>query len=66
MEILVPHAQSALHAEIRRHTTVLSEFFTNEGCLMECLVSAALLGRLLAKGATVHSPSEDGKNGPPA
>jgi GTP-binding protein HflX len=56
VEILVPHAAGALHAEIRRNTTVLSEFFTAEGCLMECLVSGQLLGRLLAKGATLRDP----------
>jgi GTP-binding protein HflX len=67
VEILIPHAQSALHAEIRRHTTVLSEFFTPDGCLMECLVSAALLGRLLAKGASLYTGERpDGRNGPVA
>jgi len=59
VEILVPHTANGLHAEIRRHTTVLSEFFTQEGCLVECLVSAALLGRLLAKGAKLSSSKDD-------
>ena len=55
VEILVPHAAGRLHAEIRQSTTVLSEFFTPEGCLMECLVSPALLGRLLAQGAALQT-----------
>jgi GTP-binding protein HflX len=54
VEILVPHTAGRLHAEIRRNTTVLSELFTSEGCLMECLVSPALLGRLLAQGASLR------------
>lgn len=54
VEILVPHSAGRLHAEIRQGTTVLSEFFTDEGCLMECLVSPALLGRILAQGAALH------------
>ena len=41
----------ALRAEIRSHCTVLTEFFTNQGCLMEISVSPALLGKLLSKGA---------------
>lgn len=53
IEILVPHAAGGLHAEIRNTTTVLSEFYTSEGCLVECLVSPRLLGELLAKGAVV-------------
>jgi len=59
VEVLVPHAAGRLHAEIRRNTTVLSELFTSEGCLMECLVSPALLGRLLAQGATLREPDHD-------
>ncbi|MEM7202764.1 MAG: GTPase HflX [Planctomycetota bacterium] len=57
VEVLIPHAAGGLHAEIRRNTTVLSEFHTEDGCLIECLVSASLLGRLLAKGATLQ-PSD--------
>jgi GTP-binding protein HflX len=59
VEILVPHTAGRLQAEIRRSTTVLSEVYTEEGCLMECLISASLLGRLLSKGATLH-PERDG------
>ncbi len=62
IEIMVPHSAGRLHAEIRSSTTVLSEFFTDEGCLMECLVSPMLLGRLLAKGASLQD--EPGRNGP--
>ncbi len=54
VEILVPHTAGRLHSEIRRNTTVLSELYTEEGCLMECLVSPSLLGRLLSQGATLH------------
>jgi hypothetical protein len=32
---------------------VLSEFYTEAGCLMEIQASAALLGRILAEGARV-------------
>lgn len=51
VEILVPHAAGGLRAEIRAKATVISEFFTNEGCLMEIQASPALLGRLFAEGA---------------
>jgi GTP-binding protein HflX len=51
IEILVPHRAAALHAEIRRSTTVLAESYTEEGCLMECLISPSLLDRLVSKGA---------------
>ena len=59
VELLIPHADGRLHAEIRRNTTVLTEFFTEEGCLMECLVSPMLLGRLLAQGATLSTNGRD-------
>jgi hypothetical protein len=58
VEILVPHRAGALHAEIRAKTTVLSEFYTEQGCLMEIQVSPALLGRLLAEGATLANKDE--------
>lgn len=68
VEILLPHAAGALHGEIRAKATVLSEFYTEEGCLMEIQVSPALLGRLLAEGARVAEakdrPPMDGA--PPA
>ena len=50
VEILIPHHAGALRAEIRGKTTVLSEFFTEEGCLMQILASPALLGRVVAGG----------------
>jgi GTP-binding protein HflX len=53
VEILLPHAASNLHGEIRAKATVLSEFYTEAGCLMEIQASAALLGRILAEGARV-------------
>ena len=53
VEILLPHTASNLHGEIRAKATVLSEFYTDEGCLMELQASPALLGRILAEGARV-------------
>ncbi|MDA0373464.1 MAG: GTPase HflX [Planctomycetota bacterium] len=54
--ILVPHHAGALHAEIRSTTTVLSEFYTEQGCLLEIQASPSRLGRLLARGAVVAAP----------
>ena len=51
VELLLPHSAGALHAEIRAKATVLSEFYTEDGCLMEIQASPALLGRLMAGGA---------------
>lgn len=51
VELLLPHTAGALHAEIRARATVLSEFYTEDGCLMEIQASAAVLGRLMAGGA---------------
>ncbi|MFN3241441.1 MAG: GTPase HflX [Planctomycetota bacterium] len=51
VELLLPHSAGALHAEIRARATVLSEFYTEDGCLMEIQASPALLGRLMAGGA---------------
>ncbi len=56
--ILVPHAAGSLLAHIRAKATVLSEFYTEQGCLMEIQVSPALLGRLLAEGARRAEPSD--------
>jgi GTPase len=56
VEILIPHTAGSLHAEIRAKATVLSEFYTEEGCLMELQASPALLGRLLAEGARRVEP----------
>lgn len=58
VEILVPHHAAALHAEIRAKATVLTEFYTEQGCLMEIQVSPALLGRLLAEGALLAKPRD--------
>lgn len=51
IQILVPHTAGGLHAEIRASTTVVTEFYTEDGCLMEVQVSPSMLGRLLSKGA---------------
>jgi hypothetical protein len=37
---------------------VLSEFYTEQGCLMEIQASPALLGRLLAEGARMAEPDD--------
>ena len=58
VEILLPHRAGGLRAEIRAKATVLSEFFTEAGCLMEIQASPALLGRLLAEGASIADPSD--------
>ncbi len=58
VEILLPHRAGGLRAEIRAKATVLSEFFTESGCLMEIQASPALLGRLLAEGASIADPSD--------
>jgi len=58
VEILIPHAASNLFGEIRAKATVLSEFYTEEGCLMELQASPALLGRLLAEGARRAEPGD--------
>ena len=59
IEILVPHHAGALHAEVRRNTTVLSESYNEEGCLMECLISPSLLDRLLSRGAVLPTSTND-------
>lgn len=53
VQILVPHTAGALHSEIRASATVRSEFYTEDGCLMEVQVSPGLLGRLLSRGAVL-------------
>jgi len=58
VSLLVPHSAGGLHAEIRAKSTVLSEFYTEQGCLMELQVSPALLGRLLAEGARHAQPGD--------
>ncbi len=58
VELLLPHSAGSLHGEIRAKATVLSEFYTEAGCLMEVQVSPALLGRLLAEGARVALPED--------
>ena len=51
VELLLPHTAGSLHSEIRAKATVISEFYTEDGCLMEIQASPALLGRLMAGGA---------------
>jgi GTP-binding protein HflX len=58
VEILLPHAASNLFGEIRAKATVISEFYTEQGCLMELQASPALLGRLLAEGARKAEPGD--------
>ena len=58
VSILVPHSAGGLHGEIRAKATVLSEFYTEQGCLMEIQASPALLGRLLAEGARMAEPDD--------
>jgi len=58
VEILLPHTAGATHSEIRARATVLSEFFTEAGCLMEIQASPAVLGRILAHGARVAEPGD--------
>lgn len=56
VEILIPHTAGRLLAEIRSNTTVLSELATNQGSLIECLVSPSMLGRILAQGGQLQGP----------
>jgi len=56
VELLLPHSAGALHGEIRAKATVLSEFYTEDGCLMTIQASPALLGRLMAGGARRAEP----------
>ena len=58
VELLLPHSAGALHGEIRAKATVLSEFYTEAGCLMTIQASPALLGRLIAEGARVAEPGD--------
>jgi hypothetical protein len=58
IQILLPHRAGGLHGEIRARATVLSEFYTEEGCLMELQASPSLLGRLLAEGARLAEPGD--------
>jgi GTP-binding protein HflX len=53
VQILVPHAAGHLLAELRASATVISEFYTEQGCLLECVVNAFVLGRLLSRGAVM-------------
>ncbi len=59
VELLLPHTAGSLHAEIRAKATVLSEFYTEDGCLMEIQASPAVLGRLMAGGALPVSRDDD-------
>lgn len=58
VSILVPHAASGLLGQIRAKATILSEFYTETGCLLELQASPSLLGRLLAEGARVARPED--------
>ena len=58
VELLLPHTAGAMHGEIRAKATVISEFYTEAGCLMRLQASAALLGRLLAEGARMAEPGD--------
>ncbi len=61
VQILVPHVAGRLLSDLRSNATVVSEFYTEDGCLVECVVNAFVLGRLLARGA-IMAPH----GGPPA
>jgi GTP-binding protein HflX len=63
VELLLPHAAGALHGEIRAKATVLSEFYTEEGCMMTIQASPALLGRLMAGGARRAEPKSGNGGG---
>jgi GTP-binding protein HflX len=70
VEILLPHKAGGLMGEIRAKATVLTEFYTEAGCLMEIQASPALLGRLMAEGARKAEPGDrppaDDETGDPA
>jgi GTP-binding protein HflX len=65
VNILVPHQAGMLLSHIRSKATVHSEFYTEQGCLMEIQVSPALLGRLLAEGARMSEPGDEQHTEPP-
>jgi 50S ribosomal subunit-associated GTPase HflX len=56
--LMVPHTAGGLLAHIREKATVISEFYTQQGCLIEVQASPALLGRLLSEGAR-YAEAED-------
>jgi len=60
VQILVPHTAGHLVAELRANATVTSEFYTEEGCLLECVVNAVVLGRILGRGAVMSPRNDDG------
>lgn len=51
VEILIPHTAGHLLSEIRTTATVVTELYTERGCLMELSISPGALGRLLSLGA---------------
>ncbi len=51
VQILIPHTAGSALAELRANATILSELYTETGCLVECSLNAQVLGRLLARGA---------------
>jgi GTP-binding protein HflX len=64
VDLLLPHSAGALHGEVRAKATVLSEFYTEEGCMMTIQASPALLGRLMAGGARRAEPKPGGGSPP--
>src|SRR5690606_15628935 len=67
VQILLPHTAGHLLAELRSNATVVSEFYTDQGCLIECVVNAFVLGRILARGAVIAPrDSTNGDGAPPA
>lgn len=56
VEILLPHHAGGLRSEVRARATVVSEVFTEHGCLMEIQVSPTVLGQILASGASISPP----------
>ena len=51
--VLIPHEAAKLHSEIRATTTILSQFYTQTGCLIEMQVSPGMLGRILSRGGSL-------------
>jgi len=51
--VLIPHDAAKLLAEIRATTTIISQFYTQAGCLLEIQVSPGMLGRILSRGGSL-------------
>lgn len=56
-ELLLPHALAGLQAEIRANVTVMAERYTEEGCILDCLVNPSFLEELLARGIRPVPPT---------